>query len=175
MSIKEITCQELNNLLQDSKVIIVDVRETSEHQEESIPGSVLLPLSQFDCDKIKNLTSTGQKLVLHCRSGKRSEQAANKLLQAGFPEATHLAGGILGWKEAGYPVEKKVDAPISLFRQIQIVAGSLVFLGTILGAFVNPLFLILSGFVGAGLMVAGITNTCALGMLLSKLPYNNPK
>ncbi|MEN9247837.1 MAG: DUF2892 domain-containing protein, partial [Gloeomargarita sp. GMQP_bins_69] len=62
--------------------------------------------------------------------------------------------------------------PISLFRQVQIVAGSLVLLGTILGATVSPWFLLLSGFVGAGLVFAGVTNTCALGMLLAKLPYN---
>jgi rhodanese-related sulfurtransferase len=59
-----------------------------------------------------------------------------------------------------------------MFRQVQIAAGSLVFLGTSLGAFVSPWFLILSAFVGAGLVFAGVTNTCAMAMLLAKLPYN---
>lgn len=84
----------------------------------------------------------------------------------------HLHGGIPAWKNAGYAVEKNQNAPISLFRQVQIVAGSLVFLGTILGVLVSPNFLILSGFVGAGLVFSGVTNTCAMGLLLAKLPYN---
>ena len=93
-------------------------------------------------------------------------------LEAGFNSVMHLRGGIPSWKNAGYPIEKSHNAPISLFRQVQIVAGSLVVLGTILGVFVSPGFLLLSGFVGAGLVFAGITNTCAMGMLLAKLPYN---
>jgi hypothetical protein len=83
-----------------------------------------------------------------------------------------LRGGIPSWKNAGYGIEKSQNAPISLFRQVQIVAGSLVVVGTVLGALVSPVFLLLSGFVGAGLVFAGITNTCAMGMLLAKLPYN---
>ncbi len=76
------------------------------------------------------------------------------------------------WKQAGYEIEVNKNAPISIMRQVQIVAGTLVFTGTILGAFVSPWFLILSGFVGAGLTFAGISGTCAMGMLLAKLPYN---
>jgi hypothetical protein len=64
------------------------------------------------------------------------------------------------------------NAPLSLMRQVQIVTGSLIVTGTLLGAFVSPWFLILSGFVGTGLLFAGITNTCALAMLLAKLPFN---
>jgi hypothetical protein len=84
----------------------------------------------------------------------------------------HLHGGIATWKNAGYAVEKNQNVPISLFRQVQIVAGSLVVLGTVLGVLVSPNFLLLSGFVGAGLVFAGVTSTCAMGLLLAKLPYN---
>jgi rhodanese-related sulfurtransferase len=79
---------------------------------------------------------------------------------------------MIAWKRAGYPVVRDPKAPISLFRQVQIVAGSLVLLGTVLGATVSPWFLLLSGLVGAGLVFAGVTNTCAMGMLLAQLPYN---
>ena len=68
--------------------------------------------------------------------------------------------------------ERSARAPISLQRQVQMVAGSLIVAGTLLGAFVSPWFLLLSGFVGAGLTFAGITNTCGMAMLLAKLPYN---
>ena len=59
-----------------------------------------------------------------------------------------------------------------MFRQVQIVAGSLVFLGTSLGVLISPWFLMLSGFVGMGLVFSGVTNTCGMAMLLAKLPYN---
>jgi rhodanese-related sulfurtransferase len=101
-----------------------------------------------------------------------SAQAAQKMFAAGFTKVFHLQGGLPTWKAAGYPTKVNKNAPISMFRQVQIVAGSLVFLGTILGAFVSPWFLILSGFVGAGLVFAGVTNTCAMAILLAKLPYN---
>lgn len=84
----------------------------------------------------------------------------------------HLRDGLHTWKAAGYPTQVNKDAPISMFRQVQIVAGTLVFLGTILGAFVSPWFLIISGFVGCGLVFSGATNTCAMSILLAKLPYN---
>jgi rhodanese-related sulfurtransferase len=83
-----------------------------------------------------------------------------------------LAGGILAWQQAGLPVEKDAKAPIDVMRQVQITAGSLVMLGVALGWFVSPWFFILSAFVGAGLAVAGITNTCGMAMMLSKMPWN---
>ncbi|MFM6158991.1 MAG: rhodanese-like domain-containing protein, partial [Sphaerospermopsis kisseleviana] len=108
----------------------------------------------------------------YCQSGNRSNKAAQKLIQAGFTDFSQLQGGMTAWKQSGYPTKVNKNAPISLMRQVQIVAGTLVFTGTILGAFVSPWFLILSGFVGAGLVFAGVTNTCAMGVLLAKLPYN---
>ena len=146
------------------------MREPGEYAAEHIPGAKLVPLSQFQAEKVDFHRHT--KIVLYCQSGKRSHQAAQKLMTAGFSEFAQLQGGITAWKQLNYPTKINKNAPISLMRQVQIVAGSLVFTGTILGAFVSPWFLILSGFVGAGLVFAGVSNTCAMGMLLAKLPYN---
>ncbi|MBF2083110.1 rhodanese-like domain-containing protein [Thermoleptolyngbya sp. C42_A2020_037] len=164
----------LSTLLSQQAVTLVDVREPSEHAGEKIPGSILVPLSKFDPNRIPfGGNKDGNKtVVLYCRTGNRSAQAAQKLFAAGIDEVTHLEGGLSAWVQAGFPTEVNKRAPISLMRQVQIVAGSLVVTGTLLGAFVSPWFLLLSGFVGAGLVFAGITNTCALGMLLAKLPYN---
>lgn len=151
-------------------IILIDVREPVEYAAEHIPNSQLLPLSKLQPEQIK--IEPDKKVVLYCQSGNRSKQAAQKLIQFGFTEFVQLAGGITAWKQAGYTTQINKNAPISIMRQVQIVAGSLVFTGTILGAFVSPWFLLLSGFVGAGLVFAGVTNTCALGMLLAKLPYN---
>lgn len=149
---------------------MIDVREPSEHAGEYIAESILVPLSTFDP---KNVPSDSFKpVVLYCQTSNRSGQAAQKLLGAGFQEVIHLQGGLNAWKQAGYPTVINKNAPISIMRQVQIVAGSLILTGTLLGAFVSPNFLFLSGFVGAGLLFAGISNTCAMAMLLAKLPYN---
>ncbi|MDX1976512.1 MAG: rhodanese-like domain-containing protein [Pseudanabaenaceae cyanobacterium bins.68] len=160
----------LREWLEHESVLLVDVREPGEYSSERIPGAKLQPLSQFNPEQIR--LSSGQKLVLYCQSGNRSSAAAHKCLEAGFPLVNHLGGGIATWKQAGYGIEKSANAPISIFRQVQIVAGSLVLGATILGAIASPYFLLVSGFVGAGLMFAGISNTCAMGLLLAKLPYN---
>jgi rhodanese-related sulfurtransferase len=162
----------LKNGLDEQKITLIDVREPGEFAGEHIKGATLLPLSQFDPNSPK--LQGDKDIVLYCQSGNRSRQAAQKLLAAGVPEVMQLKGGINGWKQAGYPVEVNKNAPISIFRQVQIVAGTLVFTGTVLGYFF-PGFLFLSGFVGAGLVFAGISNTCAMGMLLAKLPYNQVK
>jgi rhodanese-related sulfurtransferase len=167
---QEIDAQTLKHWLEADSVTLIDVREPAEYATERIPGAKLHPLSQFNPQRI--LPLKGQKIVLYCQSGNRSTKAARQLLDAGLDSVTHLRGGLPTWKNAGYSVEKSQNAPISLFRQVQIVAGSLVLLGVILGVVISPKFLLLSGFVGAGLVFAGVTNTCAMGMLLAKLPYN---
>jgi rhodanese-related sulfurtransferase len=165
-----IDAKTLKQLIEQQAVTLVDVREPSEYAGERIQGAILVPLSSFHPDKIPS--SEGKTLVLYCQSSNRSSQAAQKLLAAGFTEITHLQGGLNAWKQLGYPTQVNKNAPISIMRQVQIVAGSLVLMGTILGTFVSPWFFLLSGFVGAGLVFAGISGICAMAMLLAKLPYN---
>lgn len=160
----------LKKWLDRQVVTLIDVREPVEHAGESIPDSILIPLSSFEPNKVPN--DSNKKLVIYCKSGHRSHQAAQKLLAAGFKNVTCLESGISDWKEAGYQTKINKNAPISIMRQVQIVAGSLVLIGTLLGVFASPWFLIISSFVGAGLTFAGITDTCAMATLLAKLPYN---
>ncbi len=168
--LQTVDAHNLKQLLEQKAITLIDVREPVEYATEHIPGARLVSLSKFDPRKVPQDENT--QVVLYCRSGNRSTMAAQKLFDTGFTRVTHLEGGMGAWKQAGYPTKIDKNAPISLMRQVQIVAGSLVLTGTLLGAFVSPWFLILSGFMGAGLMFAGITDTCALGMLLAKLPYN---
>jgi rhodanese-related sulfurtransferase len=168
--LKTIDPSSLYTLLVQQAVTLVDVRESSEHSSEKISGSILMPLSKFNPNHVP--VDGNKTTVLYCQTGNRSAQAAQKLFAAGIDEVIHLQGGLVAWKQAGYPTEVNKNAPISLMRQVQIVAGSLVVIGTVLGAFVSPWLLLLSSFVGSGLVFSGITNTCALGMLLAKLPYN---
>ena len=110
-------------------------------------------------------------LYMICRSGSRGRQACEKFLAAGYHNVVNVEGGTLAWERAGLPVVRGKKA-ISLERQVRIAAGSLVVLGTALGAFVHPGFLGLAAFVGAGLVFAGITDTCGMGMLLARMPWN---
>jgi rhodanese-related sulfurtransferase len=155
--------------LQENSVVLVDVREPGEFRGEHIAGATCVPLSQFN---LSQLPPRGDRLVLYCQSGTRTKEAARRLFEAGWSNVTHLGGGILAWKELNYPIVVDRKAPISIMRQVQLIAGSLVLIGTILGALVSPWFLVLSGFVGAGLTVAGATGTCMMARLLARLPYN---
>ncbi|MBZ8180281.1 rhodanese-like domain-containing protein [Oscillatoria salina] len=158
----------LKTLLDNDRVNLIDVREPSEHAREHIPGSILIPLSTFEPQAIP---VNNKKLVLHCQSGNRSSQAAQKLFAAGVEEVTHLEGGLNAWKQQGYFTKINKKAPISIMRQVQIIAGSLILTGTLL-SLISPWFLLLTGFVGSGLLFAGISNICAMARLLAKMPWN---
>jgi rhodanese-related sulfurtransferase len=168
--LREIDVSALKAALDKGEVLLVDVREPAENARERIAGAVLMPLSTFDPAKIP--AAPGKRLVLHCALGMRSGQSAQKLLAAGAAEVTHFKGGIGAWKQAGYPVVGDAGAPLPIMRQVQIVAGGLALLGVVLGFAIHPGFFVLSGAIGAGLMLSGITGTCMMANLLLKLPYN---
>ncbi|MEC4985857.1 MAG: rhodanese-like domain-containing protein [Oscillatoria sp. PMC 1076.18] len=167
-SLKTIKPATLKNLIDTDKVNLIDVREPDEHNREHIPSSILIPLSTFDPQAIP---TNNKQLVLHCQTGNRSAQAAQKLFAAGVEEVTHLEGGLNTWKQQKYFTKINKQAPISIMRQVQIVAGSLILTGTLL-ALISPWFLLLTGFVGSGLLYAGISNTCAMAIILAKMPWN---
>lgn len=155
------------------KWFLVDVRSPGEYRSGHIPGAENYPIDDFNAETAKELANSanGRQVCLICQSGKRSERALNIWGEAGQGSAVELEGGMSQWpSEAG--LEKSGKAPLPLMRQVQIVAGSGVFIGTLLGAFVNPWFLIIPGFFGAGLTFAGLTGACGLAMVLTKMPWN---
>lgn len=169
-TLHEVDCATLKQWVDSCAARLVDVREPAEFSGEHIPGALTMPLSGFDPAQLPH--DPQKKNVLYCRGGNRSGQAGKAVLACGAAEAWHLKGGLAAWKEAGMPVEGRGEGPISMDRQVRIVAGSLVLAGLVLGAFVSPWFLLLSGFVAAGLVFSGVTDFCGMAMLLSKLPYN---
>ena len=170
--LKTVSPQTAKAMLDDDRAVLIDVRERDEWEHEHIPGATLVPLSDFGAARLPN--RDGKTVIFHCRSGNRTKLAAAQLIAAGGPDAVHIDGGILGWEKAGYPVEQGMTggAPIPIMRQVQIAAGSLVVLGLILAWLVHPSFLGLSGFVGAGLVFAGVSGTCAMAHMLQYLPWN---
>ena len=83
-----------------------------------------------------------------------------------------VEGGLDAWRKAGLTVALDRSQPIDIQRQVQIGAGSLVVLGVVLGVLVHPGFLALAGFVGAGLVFAGVTGFCGMAKLLAVMPWN---
>lgn len=160
----------LSDWLREGSAVLLDVREDFERASEWIPGSWHHALSQLDPKAVRRICD-GKRIVFHCRSGKRSHEAAAQFRDAG-ELVFHLAGGIEAWKAAGMPVERATGGGIDVMRQVQITAGGLVLVGVLLGALVSPWFLLLSGFVGGGLMFAGLSGWCGMAKLLARMPWN---
>ena len=169
-SLKTIEPQRAAELMRQGAVLI-DIREADEHARERIPGARHHALSRIDAD---NLARPGDEvLVFHCRSGARTKANAPRLAATAASCETYvLDGGLDAWKKAGLPTVVDRKQPIEINRQVQITAGSLVLAGVLLGAFVSPGFYALSGFVGAGLTLAGITGFCGMARLLALMPWN---
>jgi rhodanese-related sulfurtransferase len=163
--------------LQDrlDEVLVVDVRTPGEFESVHLPSSRNRPLDQLDAhlDELRELLGDGHEVVLTCRSGARAHQAQQQLVAAGLPELPILEGGLLAWQADDGPVVQDVFR-WDLERQVRFVAGLLVAL-SILVSLVLPSARFVAGFVGLGLVVASLTNTCTMGMLLSRLPYNRPR
>jgi rhodanese-related sulfurtransferase len=160
--------QTLKRRLDEGSAVLIDIREPVEHARERIAGARLVPLSAVDRYQL-----AGDKaVVFHCRTGSRTTANAGILLAKNCPQAYSLAGGLEAWKTAGLPTEVDRRAPIEMFRQVQIAAGSLVLLGLLLAVLVSPWFAALSAFVGAGLSFAGVTGTCGMARLLGIMPWN---
>jgi rhodanese-related sulfurtransferase len=169
-TMQDVEATTLKVWLERGEALLIDVREPPEYAAEHIPEARLLPLSTFDPARVPR--EAGKKVVLHCVMGMRSGQAGQKLLDAGFTTVYNFRGGVQAWKDAGYATARGQRAPLSLERQVQIVSGSLVLVGTLLGVIASPWFLLLSAVAGVGLVYAGARGTCGMATLLARLPYN---
>lgn len=168
----DVSPAQLREWLDKGEAVVVDVREPVERASEHIAGSHAQPIGELNTEELcKQLGD--KRIVFHCRGGGRSRKAATKMCGATNAPAYHLAGGIEAWKAAGFDVKRAKGAPkIDVMRQVQMVAGSLVLIGVILGVAVSEYFLILSGFVGGGLVFAGASGFCGMAKLLALMPWN---
>ncbi|HEX6536468.1 MAG TPA: rhodanese-like domain-containing protein [Gemmatimonadaceae bacterium] len=152
---------------------LLDVRTPGEFEAEHIAGAYNVPLDTLAEHAPEIRAGVAEPLVLICRSGQRARKAEEALTAAGMTNLHVLDGGMTAWAAAGHPVRR--GAPrMSLERQVRIAAGALAATGGFLALFANPLFAAIPAFIGSGLVFAGVTDTCAMGMLLAKLPYNRP-
>ena len=168
---KTVTPTELQQLLAAKPdLALLDVRTPVEFAEVHVPQAKNIPLDELEAVGLPY--PNDQPVYLLCRSGQRAQKAAEKLAKAGFTQPVVVTGGTLAWIDANLPVTRGQSKVISLERQVRIVAGSLVVVGMILGWFVHRGFFGLSAFVGAGLVFAGVTDFCGMGLLLARMPWN---
>lgn len=176
MPVSTISPAELQHLSQQGgPPILIDVRTPAEFASIHSAWAHNMPLDQLDAARIaSDYTNPNGSVYVICHSGTRSATACQRLLEAGIQQVYSIEGGTATWEKLGLPIVRGRGA-ISLERQVRIVAGLLVLVGCLLAWFVHPAFLLLSGFVGAGLVFAGITDICGMALLLGKMPWNRQR
>ncbi|ACZ84889.1 rhodanese-like domain-containing protein [Streptosporangium roseum] len=165
----------------DPGVLVVDVRTPGEFASAHISGAVNLPLDQVDTHLRRIVADAGGTMLLICQSGGRATRAHTTLTRAGLVDVVVLEGGMNAWTGAGAPTTS-TSCPIpgtrarrwGLERQVRLVAGGIV-ATSVLASIRWPQARFIAGFVGAGLTFAAVTDTCAMGMALAKLPYNRTR
>lgn len=159
-----------------ANMCILDVRTAAEVKASALPDCLHIPLHELTPtrlqDEIEKSGKNGAQVYLLCQGGKRAEIAADQLKGNLNAELVIIEGGMNAVSAAQIPLQQSGKAVMSLERQVRIAAGFLVLIGVILGFVVNSGFFVLSGFVGAGLMFAGITDTCMMGLLIARMPWN---
>jgi rhodanese-related sulfurtransferase len=168
MSIRTITVDEARALIEAGGVLI-DIRDPDEHAREHIPDARSVPLAEIGQTA---LPADASVVIFHCRTGNRTAAYADKLASSSACTKYILGGGLDAWKRAGLPVITDRHQPMELMRQVQITAGSLIVATLLLGATISGLFYFAAALIGAGLVFAGVTGTCALAGALRRMPWN---
>ena len=154
-------------------VTLIDVRTPAEYDEVHVEGARNIPLDRLDPRAIATEhAGKAGPLYFVCKSGGRSQKACEQMIAAGIHDVVSVEGGTAACETAGIGVARSGRKVMSLERQVRICAGGLVVLGAVLGQFVNPAWHALSAFIGAGLVFAGVTDTCGMAMMLAKMPWN---
>lgn len=175
MNVETITSQQAQKLIIQGARLL-DIRGVDEYAHEHIAQASLLSLPDIEKGGKPQALGEQDVVIFHCQSGRRTAQNAALLAGAAAPAKVYLLeGGINGWKQLGLDVVRGKNQPLPIMRQVQIAAGSLILVGTILGYASSPLFFLLPGFVGAGLLFAGISGFCGMATLLANMPWNQPK
>jgi len=177
MTTKTISLEEFQLLQNENQPLnLIDVRTPAEFERLHARGARSIPLDQLDPAAIASLRiDPSQPIYVICQAGTRAAKACEQFAQAGIMEVYSVEGGTAAWVRAGLPVIEGQSRVISLERQVRIGAGSLVLLGLTLGWFIHPIFLLVSAFVGGGLVFAGVTDWCGMALLLAKMPWNRKR
>jgi rhodanese-related sulfurtransferase len=169
---REITAEELRSRLNRGEhILMVDVRTTSEYAAGHIPGAVNIPMDEVEA-RLEDL-GNGTQVVLVCQSGGRAGITCG-LLEPHHDNLAVLTGGTSAWENAGMPIVRTTSTRWSIDRQVRLIAGLIVLLGTLLAVTTSTGWLYVAMFIGAGLTFSGLTNFCGMALLLAKMPWNRP-
>lgn len=174
MSIRTITSVELRDLLASTPGLpLIDVRMPGEFREAHVVGASSVPFDRLSVETLSAALGRVDDGPVYfiCKMGKRSQMACQKAEAFGVADVISVEGGTDRCIADGLPIERGKKT-VSLERQVRIAAGSLVLVGAVLALTVHPYWAALPAMVGAGLVFAGVTNTCGMGMLLMKMPWN---
>jgi rhodanese-related sulfurtransferase len=153
---------------------IIDVRTPREYAALHAEGARPVPLDELDPATLKSANGNvfDEPIYVICHSGARAAKACERLHAAGVTNVFNVEGGTSAWEHAGLPVVRGERPTMSLERQVRIAAGALVLLGVLLGWQFHPLFHAVSALVGVGLIFAGVSGWCGMGLLLARMPWN---
>jgi len=171
-AIESINEKQFRACLNNPLCCVIDVRDRAEFANGS-EAALCLPVSEINAESVRDFVSehhltADKKVVLLCARGMRAKQAAN-LLGALIPNRLAVV-------EGGRNAFSGAHAqPVSIERQVRIAAGALVLLGILGSVLVHPALIAVSAFVACGLVFAGITDWCGLGLLMLRMPWNRAK
>lgn len=173
---KTITPKEAYEMLKNGEAILIDVREPDEFTKQHIAYAQSLPLG-FLSDALFDFPFPGdRKIITQCLSGKRGESACAVLSTKGLPnEIFNIAGGITAWQNDGLPIIGGFTPKFSIFRQVQMIVGSLIMALIFLGFLGLTMAFAIAGLFAGALAFAGLTGWCGLAYLLQMMPWNKPK
>ncbi len=164
------------SLIKNGKAILIDVREPDEFKAEHIAYAMSVPLSSLE-GGFETLDIPPSKTILfQCLKGTRGQMACERIQGLGScqNQILNIEGGIESWKEQGFPVIGSITASpnLSIFRQVQIIAGALIALLVFIGFMGATVSFFFAGIIGGALLLAGLTGWCGLAMILAKMPWN---
>ena len=171
-TVQSVSATQLSEALAKGIANILDCRTPGEFATLKVASSVNIPLDRLDPAEVMSRFGADAPLYCICQTGTRSQLAASKLRNAGMQQVIHVDGGTNAWVSAGFTVESGARKVISLDRQMRITAGALIVLGAAIGTLWHPAGYWLSALIGAGLVYAGISNTCGMTVVLAKMPWN---
>ena len=171
--IHAVEVKEVHHQLTQGKARLIDVREPDEHRELSIVGAVNIPMGQIDEIVAEVGRHADKTIVIHCRSGMRSMQVCQALIQRGVLSEVHnLTGGITAWDKQGLPVLKGPKQPMPLIRQMHCVVSVMLLCFIGCAVLYSPWFLIGPVVIALGLLNHALTGWCGMSKVLLFAPWN---
>ena len=168
-----ISATQFRQLIDSGKRLdVIDVRTPAEFESVHVTVARNLPLDRLDPATVQAARSdrAGEPLYVVCRSGARGKQACERFIATGYSNVINVEGGTTACEMAGIAVVKgKKSMPINC--QVQVIVGTLVIVGSVLSLW-NPLWIWLAAVMGAGLLFSGLTDSCVMGLMLARMPWN---